>query len=532
MFTKQTLPLSETALFSSLFTDYIQASQQVKPFYRFHIDEAAYRTFLDSDPFREVDRETLVKALEQQGKTVENTHPATWENISALSAANTYTVTTGHQLCLFTGPLYFIYKIVSAINLCRTLEERFPGKRFVPVYWMASEDHDFEEINHVHVYGKKLVWNSSQKGSVGEFSTDGTAETLEELKQILGESEQAKTIIALFERAYQGHATLAEATRYLVNELFGEHGLVTLDGNDALLKARFIPELKKDIFENAAWEAVNQTIGALKEHYTIQVNPREINAFYKDTQLRERFEKQDDHYHVVNTTTSFSKEALNRLIDTEPARISPNVVLRPLYQQKILPNIAYVGGPGELAYWLEYKHLFEVFGLTMPILMPRHFVTLIEKNTRQKMEKLSITVPDAFRDGEELVKQFIKTGIDQSALVQAREQLDTLYASLAGMVGGVDKTLTGTVEAEKQKALNGLATVEQKMNRALKQRSENDVNQIWAMKGKLFPNHVPQERYDNFSMYYTRYGNEFIKALMQLLVYDLKDFRYTVLTED
>ncbi|MCZ8284760.1 MAG: bacillithiol biosynthesis BshC, partial [Bacteroidia bacterium] len=278
--------------------------------------------------------------------------------------------------------------------------------------------------------------------------------------------------------------------------------------------------------------AVNTSIDELKKQYAIQVNPREINVFYKEVQLRERIEKSGEDYKAVNTTTVFSKEELERLIDSAPEKMSPNVVLRPLYQQKILPNVAYIGGPGEIAYWLEFKRLFGVYGITLPILMPRHFVMLVDKGTGNKLQKLNIRISDSFKPGEDLVKQFIKTEYDNAILEEARANLAAIYASLTDTVGAIDKTLTGTVEAEKQKAINGMATIEQKMNRALKQRSENDVNQIWAMKGKLFPNNIPQERYDNFSMYYSKYGEGFINELMGLLVYDLKEFNYTVLRED
>lgn len=532
MFTKQSLPLSDTSLFSDLFTDYVRAADNLKPFYDFHIDRAAYSAFFSKDPFTDLNREVLVKALEAQGKLVENTHPATWNNISLLKDKNTFTVTTGHQLCLFTGPLYFIYKIISTINLAKTLTEQFPGKAIVPVYWMASEDHDFEEIKHVHVFGKKVTWNSTQKGSVGEFSTEGIGEALSELKTILGESDHAKAITELFEKAYTRHANLSDATRFLVNALFGEYGLVILDGNDRELKSLFTGEFKKDIFEQASFGAVNTSIEELKKQYAIQVNPREINIFYKEVQLRERIEKSGEDYKAVNTATVFSKEELERLIDSAPEKMSPNVVLRPLYQQKILPNVAYIGGPGEIAYWLEFKRLFGVYGITLPILMPRHFVMLVDKGTGNKLQKLNIRISDSFKPGEDLVKQFIKTEYDNAILEEARINLAAVYASLTDTVAAIDKTLTGTVEAEKQKAINGIATIEQKMNRALKQRSENDVNQIWAMKGKLFPNHIPQERYDNFSMYYSKYGEEFIKELMGLLVYDLIEFNYTVLRED
>jgi bacillithiol biosynthesis cysteine-adding enzyme BshC len=440
-------------------------------------------------------------------------------------------VTTGHQLCLFTGPLYFIYKIASTINLCKALKTNFPEKDFVPVYWMASEDHDFEEINHAFAFGKKVMWNSTQKGAVGEFSTEGLQEVITELKTILGDNEKSNELIQLFEKAYTNHSNLADATRYLVNELFGEYGIVILDGNDSNLKQLFKDEFKKDIFENTSVQLVNKTIDKLKVNYSAQVTPRDINVFYKEKGLRERIEKQGSHYAVLNTDITFTEQELNNIIETTPEKLSPNVVLRPLYQQKILPNIAYVGGPGEIAYWLEYKTLFEVYEIHLPILMPRNFVMFIDKGTQNKIQKLNLTIEDVFKDGEELVKAFIKTQHDDINLEAAKTQLTSIYASVLETVSAIDKTLVGTTEAEKQKSINGIATIEQKINRALKQKSETDINQIWAIKEKLFPKNTPQERYDNFSMYYTKFGKEFIANLMNELTYDLEKFEYTILKE-
>jgi bacillithiol biosynthesis cysteine-adding enzyme BshC len=531
-FTKQTIPLRNTGLFSALFEDYISHSENTKPFFESHIYKTDIDSYLKKHEFETVNRTVLVSALKKQAALVENTSPQSLKHISLLKESNTFSVTTGHQLCLFTGPLYFVYKIVSAINLCKTLEENFPGKHFVPVYWMASEDHDFEEINHANVFGKKVTWNSAQKGSVGEFSTEGLQEVIVELKTILGESENSTVLIQLFENAYLKHSNLADATRYLVNALFGEYGLVILDGNDTELKHLFKEEFTKDIFENTPFKLVNESIEALTKHYSAQVNPREINVFYKEKGLRERIEKQGTDFTVLNTDIRFTEQELKDLVETHPEKLSPNVVLRPLYQQKILPNVAYVGGPGELAYWLEYKTMFNAFSIDFPVLMPRHFVTLIDKGTQNKIQKLNLNTEAVFKEGEDLVKQFIKTQHDDINLEKAKQGLTELYASVTETISTIDKTLMATAEAEKQKAINGLATLEQKINRALKQKSETDVNQIWAIKGKLFPNNVPQERYDNFSAFYSKYGNNFIKELAGQLAYNLNDFEYTLLVED
>lgn len=532
MFQKQNIPLADTFLFSGLFNDYASGNSKAKTFYDYHFNKQAFEKYLKEVSFTKTNREVLVKALKHQANLVANTSPATINNIESLLKPTTYTVTTGHQLCLFTGPSYFIYKIISSINLAKTLKVNFPDQNFVPIYWMASEDHDFEEINHTHSFGKRVTWESNQTGSVGEFSTEGIEQAITDLKAILGESEHANYLIQLFEKAYNSHQNLADATRYLVNELLGEYGIVALDGNDKELKALFKNEFKTDCFDNQSFKLATQTIETLKkENYSIQVNPREINLFYKEKNIRERIEKQGDTYKVLNTDITFTKDGLENLIETTPEKLSPNVVLRPLYQQKILPNIAYVGGPGEIVYWLEYKAMFEAYDIPYPILMPRNFVMLADKSTQSKLGKLNFSLSDAFKDGDELVKQHIKTQHADVHLEKEKEQLSQLFSSILNVVNEIDKSLIGTAEAEKQKALNGLQTIEQKINRALKQKSETDIKQIWGIKGKLFPNNTPQERWDNFSMYYTKYGKVFISELMNHLTYDLEKFEYTILLE-
>jgi bacillithiol biosynthesis cysteine-adding enzyme BshC len=532
LFIKQLFSIQKTELFSPLFEDYIQQDEKVKQFYKYHIGKKDFENYIQEQQFDYLNRPVLLDSLLKQSKLVSNTNSKTIDHINLLSSVNTFTVTTGHQLCLFTGPLYFIYKIISAINLSKTLNEKFPNKNFVPVYYMASEDHDFEEINHANVFGKKVVWNSEEKGNVGDFKTESLKDVIAELKTILGENENSINLIRLFEEAYLNNKNLADATRYLVNELFGAYGLITLDGNDKALKQLFIEEFKTDIFNNTAFEIVTDTINQLKENYSAQVSPRSINVFYTEPNLRERIEKQNDRYIVLNTDISFSKEELEDIINTTPEKLSPNVVLRPLYQQKILPNVSYVGGPGELAYWLEYKTLFENYKINFPILMPRNFAMLIDKGTQNKIKKLNLYTDSIFKDGEDLVKAFIKTEHADINLNDFNAPLNKVFNSITELVSTIDKSLIGSVEAEKQKTLNGIIALNQKINKALKQKSETDINQIWAIKTKLFPNNIPQERYDNFSMYYSKYGKEFIENLFKELTYNLDSFEYNVLLEN
>ena len=296
-------------------------------------------------------------------------------NCQLLLKDDTYTVCTGHQLCLFTGPLYFIYKIISTINLAEELKKKYSTYNFVPVYWMASEDHDFDEVNHINLFGKKIEWKRKPGGPVGKFSTAGIGEVISELKSVLGDSKNASELISLFENAYVNHSDYASATRYLIHELFGKYGLVILDADDNRLKNEFREIIRDDIFNHSNFKLVNETIAQLKNNgYDSQVTPKEINFFL----LSKKFRGWIDSEKIKSEPEEWKKKLVEK---TE--RFSPSVVTRPLYQQKILPNLAYVGGPAEISYWLEYKAMFDHHKIFFPVLMPRNFVHIDNDETSE-----------------------------------------------------------------------------------------------------------------------------------------------------
>lgn len=531
MLSKQNFPLKKELL-NSLVFDYLSGKKKLNDFYDFFPDKEGFGNALSAIQMEKYNRALLVEVLNEQSKRVKNASDPSNKNIQLLLKENTFTITTGHQLCLFTGPLYFIYKIISIINLCEKLKTEFPETNFVPVYWMASEDHDFEEVNHLNAYGKKIEWNSSEKGAVGSFKTEGLSEVKTKLQEVLGKGDNAGFLVNLFENAYLKHTDLASATQYLVNELFGEYGLVVLDGNSKKLKESFIPFFEKDIFENTPFKKVNDSLEKFKAlKYEPQVNPREINCFYIGHGVRARFEKDVDGYKVAGTDRKVTKADLQHLIKSNPEKISPNVVLRPCYQQFILPNLAYVGGPGELAYWLEYKAMFDELDLFFPALVPRQLVTIIDKSTDQKINKLGFSLDDVFESEGNLIKSYLSKNADIKDLSSYKTEVDKLYSKLNEEAQQTDKTLSGAVEAEKQKVLNSINTIEQKINKAIKQKSETELNQIKAVKEKLFPGGVAQERVDNFSMYYSKWGKDFISFLKDNLTYDLEKYSLTVISE-
>src|ERR1019366_3566764 len=302
----------------------------------------------------------------------------------------------------------FIYKIIPTFNLAQILKKKYPEYNFVPVYWMASEDHDFEEIKNINLYGKKIIWdNPEAKGAVGKLKVATLNLMLDELKQILGDSENAKELIQLFSDAYLQQNNLTDATRYLVNHLFSDYGLVILDGDDVSLKSEFSEIIKDDILNNTNYKLVNQTISKLnKIGFKAQVNPREINFFYMIDNVRERIIFDSSKFKVQSLGIAFSKEEILAELKNHPERFSPNVVTRPIYQQMILPNLAYVGGPGEIAYWLEYKAMFDFHKVNLPVLIPRNFVMLIDEKYNQQIKKLGFALMDIFKDTEILIKEY------------------------------------------------------------------------------------------------------------------------------
>ena len=380
----------DSGYFTPITVDYLNQKSELQSLYhRFPTVENFEKQFQEKQTqFTISSREVLVSALKKQYESVAISE-ATKHNISSLLEFNTFTITTGHQLNLFTGPLYFLYKIISVINLTKTLQSKYPDQNFVPVYWMATEDHDFEEINYFNFKGKKIRWNKASSGPVGRLSTKDLEAVFEVFEKEIGTSQNANYIKQLFEDSYLKHETLAAATRFLANELFGEYGLVILDGDDADLKREFIPFIKEELLFQKSHQEVIATIETMKS-YEIQVNPREINLFYIEDNLRERIIFENNNYKVNNTSLHFSKEELLALVEKSPEKFSPNVILRPLYQEVILPNLCYIGGGGELAYWFELKSYFDSVGVVFPILLLRNSVLLTTEKQATKADKSGI----------------------------------------------------------------------------------------------------------------------------------------------
>ncbi len=509
----------DTNYFSSLICDYLDERQELQPFYnRFpKIENFEDQIEEKSLSFPAESRTILADALESQYANLDASD-LTKHNIQLLKKENTFTITTGHQLNLFTGPLYFLYKIISTINLTKELKAKYPKYNFVPIYWMASEDHDFDEINYFNFQGKKVRWNRDASGGVGELDTKGLDKVFETFSKELGQGKNADFLKELFKNGYVNHDNLADATRFIANELFKDLGLVIVDANNQDLKRLFIPYVKEELLNQTSYKAVSQTnqrINDLASDYKIQVNPREINLFYLKDNLRERIVFENDIYKVLNTNITWSKKELLEHLNEMPERFSPNVIMRPLYQEVILPNLCYIGGGGELAYWFQLKAYFNKVDVPFPILLLRNSALIITKKQTQKLEKLGVSLNELFQKQNSLVNNQVRrlSTIDIDFSSQ-KEHLQQQFKALYELAEKTDKSFLGAVAAQEKKQIKGLANLEKRLLKAQKRKLKDQISRITDIQNQLFPGQSLQERNLNFSELYLEFGDQLIQQLV------------------
>jgi bacillithiol biosynthesis cysteine-adding enzyme BshC len=528
---KKMLSYQDTGAFSKTVLDYLDKAASIAPFMGDYPDLKGFEKQIALKKVNIINskqRAILADVITKQYQDF-TISTQTKANIALLREENTFTITTGHQLNLFSGPLYFLYKIISAINLSKQLKEAFPAYNFVPIYWMASEDQDFEEIQYFNYKSHKITWAKGAKGAVGRLDNQGLTNSYATFKNILSNTDFDKELLALFEASYLKHNSLSQATINLANALFKDYGLVILDADNALLKKYFIPTTKDELINKTCFNTVSKTNTTLAQNYKIQVNPREINLFYLMDNLRERIIYKNENYYINNTTIVFNQAEILSELENHPERFSPNVLMRPLYQEVILPNLCYIGGGGELAYWLELKTYFEANNVVFPIYLLRNSALIISKKQEKQLDKLNISIKELFLNENNLIKKKISekssNPIDFEAL---KVQLAVQFDALEKAIKLTDASFYGAVSAEKSRQLKSLEKLEKRFYKAEKKRLIDFVSKIEKIKSELFPNNSLQERNQNFGIIYSQKGKEFINLLAENL--DPLDLRFTVLT--
>ncbi len=509
------IALRDTHAFSNFFLDYVEQKPELKEFYnRFPSPENFKDQIAEkSKSFPSATRTILNNSLTKQYGSLQVSEKVK-QNLALLTDANTFTITTGHQLNIFTGPLYFIYKIVTVINACAKLKKLYPQHHFVPVYWMASEDHDYDEIKYFKLYGKKYTWQTNQSGAVGRFHTDGLDKLAAELP---GD-------VSLFKDAYTKNKTLAAAVRYYVNALFADHGVLVVDGDDVALKSLFTNIIRDDIFQNVPKKKVEEQNKKLNDlGYETQVFARDINFFYLKDNLRARIEKKEDNYIVLDSSIRFSANEMKQEVEQHPERFSPNVILRPLYQEIILPNLAYVGGPAEMVYWLQLKGVFDHAQIPFPVLLPRNFGTIAEAPWMRKLAKTGLDKKEFFKEKNYLFNHWVlKNTHHNLTLGKELQAVRDLFEDVQKRANTIDTTLGPLVAAEAKRSEHSLEKIEKKLLKAEKRVHSDKLRQIEEVKDALFPGGGLQERIDNFLNFYQQ-DSALISSL--LTHFDPFDFR-------
>src|SRR5690606_21757796 len=417
------------------------------------------------------------------------------------------------------------------IKLARDLKEQFPDKNFVPVYWMASEDHDFEEINHTHIFKNKITWNKDAKGATGRLDLEDIRDTVKAYQNILGLSDNSCKLSKIVETAYLQQDNLADATSSLVNQLFGEYGIVVLDADHAELKRLFVPIIKEDIISKISAQEVEKTSADLENTgFKSQVHVRDINFFYLTDQMRERIIlNKDGNYELFNHGITFTEEELIREIETHPERFSPNVITRPLYQEVILPNLAYIGGGAEISYWMQLKGMFDYYKVDFPILVPRNSAMIAAGNLSEKIYRLNFTFKSVFKDANELKKEYVRVHSKHRLnLNDEWREFTSLFEKIKLRAHKIDPTLGPSTDAIQARLKKAIDRLEKKLLKADQNNYSEALNQIDRIKEKLFPNGTLQERIDNFGSYYIAQGDDFIAELVRH--FKPLDFKFTVLS--
>lgn len=524
----QYIDYKNTHSFSKALIRYIQEDESLKPFYDQPANLKGFRDLIHKKTII-ANRQLLYDTLISQYESISDKSFLLQNNLEQLKKENTYTVTTGHQLNIFTGPLYFLFKIVTAINLAKELKKEFPDKNFVPLYWMATEDHDFAEINHTYIGGKKIEWKNDVSGATGRVNTESITDALNEYKGVLGISANAEKLSKWVTDAYTKHEYLADATRYLVNKLFGDYGLIILNADDIELKKQFSPYIKKDIIQRNSYKNIsesNKNLAAIS--IEAQVNPREINFFYLANNLRERIVFENNSYLINNTNISFTEPELIKEIENHPERFSPNVVMRPLYQEIILPNLAYIGGGAEIIYWLQLKSTFEYYKIDFPILLLRNSALIADKKISAKLQRLQLCYKDLFYSLDIIKSKWVnKQSSHTLSLKDEWREIDSIFEKLKLRIHKIDPTLSPSTEAVKVRLEKALKNLEKKIVKAEKKNFSAALNDIEKIKNSLFPNGGLQERKENFGLFYVKYGDAFIKSLIE----DFKplDLKFTII---
>lgn len=509
------LEYSQLKYWSQTDLAYLTHQPVLSDFYAHEPVKESIKEVMENRKLFPTDRNLLANVLKRQYSELGLVMPfeeQVWLN------ENTFAITTAHQPTLFTGPLFHIYKIASVIHMVRDLTQAYPDQNFIPVFIINGEDHDWAEVNHFYLFGRKYEWDRSSSGPSGRLPVNGLDVLIQSVCELFSNSIHLTEIKQMLTECFQKSKSYSQFHRLLVHKLFGPHNLVILDMDDADLKRAFIPVMEREIKEQFSLAPVSQTQSELeKRGFKPQAFCRPINLFYMSDEKRERLEPYGDGVMTVEDKRKFSVEEILIELHEHPERFSPNVILRPLYEEYILPNLAYIGGGGEIAYWLERKSQFEVAGVPFPMLVRRNSLLMIDQQTEEQLDKLELKAADMLPDFDSIVKTYLRKHSQNELNFDAElDMIRKSYELLATKAEPIDPTLSKSILAEQSKQVKQFEQLGSRLLRTEKQLQETNLKRIQKLKEKLFPAGGLQERHENFLSFYAAYGSQLIDNLIEI----------------
>jgi bacillithiol synthase len=519
------IPYRATGVFTPLVNDYIESKGTAQSFVNYTPDIEGVKKAIAQRKKFPTNRKVLVQVLQKQydqlaAQSKSNhsfVYDAVHANVKLLEKDNTFVITTAHQPNLFTGPLYFFYKIIQAIQLAADYKKQFPEYNFVPVYYMGSEDADIDEVGSFNIGGVTQQWNTKQTGAIGRMKVDDALlQLLQNLEGYWSVKPAGKEALSILKEAYQKGHTIIEATLYLVHAYFGKYGLVVVQPDEVNLKSLFTKIMEQELTTQFSHKAIQPTLTKLKAEYHVQSEGRSINLFYLKDNLRARIEQHGEMFQIVDTDINFTTAQILQELKDHPERFSPNVILRGLYQETILPGIVFVGGGGELAYWVELKNVFEAAAVHYPVLLLRNSFLFIKEKQCNQWNLLDFQMDDLFKSNLDLEIEFVKKQAKENlALTHHIASLNKLYGSIQEDVIKIDASLGDHALNLSIQAQKKLALLEKKMIRAEKRKQHTSLSRIHHIKGELFPNNNLQERVENFVEWVGEYGWDWVEVIME-----------------
>jgi bacillithiol biosynthesis cysteine-adding enzyme BshC len=527
---------SDETGFSRLFVDYVNNYSRVKDFFVGDFrDEKHWRSSLETVSHRSIDRSSLVQVLLNQNRDY-HCGVKTLANIDLLLNENTVAIITGQQVGLFSGPLYALYKTLTALKLAERLSQQYPDHNFVPVFWLEGEDHDIEEVSSFTLFNSsnellRLQYQYEDKtggkniGAVCELIFDDSIVTLfESLRQSLLPTEFSPKVIELFETAYQKGMTFSRAFIHLFSVLLENSGLIFFDPHNAATKKILIPIFEQELKNvSCTCQLVVAQSELVEQQYHAQVKPRSVNLFMFHNSGRYALEPHSEGFSLKGTRKTFSVDEVLGFLHADPNLFSPNVVLRPICQDYLFPTLAYVAGPSEVAYFAQFKSLYEHFDIPEPIIYPRASATIVEERIRKVIDKFSLRIEDFFGDIDLLKGRVTSTISDFKVEELFSNTFGTVSESLTSLKGGlesIDPTLVPAMENTLTRMQAALNTLKEKTIAAQKRQHDISLRQLDRVSINLFPHSHLQEREMNLIYYLNKYGLEFLRWLRSELVID------------